>query len=104
MALAKVLGECGTGADITLVLSERGLVDESGESTKWRRLQWVFLQSQKQYRCANRVLDFIQSFMTPVRFLDGAQSSRRGGRNSMRYWLFLAWNTGLMDSFGHAER
>jgi len=68
-ALAKLLGECGTGTDISRVLSDRGLVDESGESTKWRRLYWVFLQSQKQYRCANRVLDFIQSFMIPVRFI-----------------------------------
>jgi uncharacterized protein (TIGR02391 family) len=68
-ALAKLLGECGTGTDISRVLSDRGLVDESGESTKWRRLYWVFLHSQKQYRCANRVLDFIQSFMTPVRFI-----------------------------------
>ncbi len=68
-ALAKVLGECGTGSDITHALSERGLVDQSGESTKWRRLHWVFLQSQKQYQCANHVLDFIKSFMAPVRFL-----------------------------------
>lgn len=68
-ALARLLGECGTGTDISRVLSDRGLVDESGESTKWRRLYWVFLQSQKQYRCANRVLDFIQSFMIPVRFV-----------------------------------
>lgn len=68
-ALARLLGECGSGTDISRVLSDRGLVDISGESTKWRRLYWVFLESQKQYHCANRVLDFIQSFLIPARFV-----------------------------------
>jgi uncharacterized protein (TIGR02391 family) len=68
-ALARLLGECGTGTDISRVFVDRGLEDESGASTKWRRLYWVFLQSQKQYGCSNHVLDFIQSLMTPVRFV-----------------------------------
>ena len=68
-ALARLLGECGSGTDISRVLSDRKLVDESGESTKWRRLYWVFLQLQKQHQCANRVLDFIQSFLIPARFV-----------------------------------
>lgn len=68
-ALARLLGECGSGTDISRVLSDRGLVDTSGESTKWRRLYYVFLESQKQYHCANRVLDFIQSFLIPARFV-----------------------------------
>lgn len=68
-ALAKLLGECGSGTDISRVLSNRGLVDASGESTKWRRLYWVFLESQKRHRCANRVFDFIQSFLIPARFV-----------------------------------
>lgn len=68
-ALARLLGECGSGTDISRVLGDFGLVDASGESTKWRRLYWEFLESQKQYKCANRVLDFIQSFLTPARFV-----------------------------------
>lgn len=67
-ALARVLGECGSGTDITRVLNNRGLADSSGESTKWRRLYWVFLDCQKQFSCANQVIDFIQAFLTPVRF------------------------------------
>lgn len=43
-ALARLLGECGSGTDISRVLSDRGLVDASGESTKWRRLYWVFIE------------------------------------------------------------
>lgn len=68
-ALAKHLGECGSGTDISRVLADRGITDNSGESTKWRRLYWVFLQSQKEHKCANRVLDFIQAFLIPARFV-----------------------------------
>lgn len=68
-ALARLLGDCGSGTDITRVLHDRGLVDESGESTKWRRLYSVFLTAQRQHGCANRVIDFIQSFLIPARFV-----------------------------------
>lgn len=67
--LARLLGECGTGTDITRVLRDRGLVDASGESTKWRRLYAVFLDSQKKHGCANHVIDFIQSFLIPARYV-----------------------------------
>lgn len=67
--LAKVLGDCGSGTDITRVLHNQGLIDKSGVSTKWRRLYWVFLNVQSQDRCANRVLRFIESFLTPSRFV-----------------------------------
>jgi uncharacterized protein (TIGR02391 family) len=68
-ALAKLLGECGTGSDITRVLQACRLEDKSGESTKWRRLYWVFMDSQERYGCANHVLNFIQTFLTPARFV-----------------------------------
>ena len=68
-ALARLLGECGTGDDISRVLKNRGLVDNSHQSTKWRRLYWVFLDCQRQYHCANQIIDFIQSFLAPTRFV-----------------------------------
>lgn len=69
-ALARLLGECGTGDDISRVLHSRGLVDKSRQSTKWRRLYWVFLDCQQQNGCANQIIDFIQSFLTPARFVE----------------------------------
>jgi len=69
-SLARLLAECGTGSDITRVLADRGLDDGSGESTKWKRLYWVFLDVQRRDRCANRILDFIQSFLAPARFVN----------------------------------
>jgi uncharacterized protein (TIGR02391 family) len=68
-ALAQLLGECGTGDDISRILNNRGLVDKSRQSTKWRRLNWVFLDCQRQNGCANKIIDFIQSFLDPARFV-----------------------------------
>lgn len=69
-ALAKVLGDCGSGSEITHFLNSCGLEDKSGESTKWRRLRWVFLDYQHRTGCANGVIHFIQTFLDPVRFRD----------------------------------
>lgn len=68
-AVAKVLSACGSGSDISRVLSAKGIPDNSGESTKWRRLYGIFLEIQQQDRCANRIVDFIQSFLIPSRFV-----------------------------------
>ena len=67
--IAQLLGGCGTGNDITRIFDSCGILDKSGESTKWRRLYNVFVDLQNQDRCANRVLDFIRSFLSPVRFV-----------------------------------
>lgn len=69
-ALAKVLGECGSGSDISRILDARGMRDESGVSTKWRRLYWVFCDCQRRHGCANHVVDFVQAFFSPARFAD----------------------------------
>ena len=68
-ALARLLGECGSGSDISRVLRDRELIDNSNESTKWRRLYFIFLERQRLEGCANKVIDFIQSFLTPARFV-----------------------------------
>lgn len=68
-SLARFLGECGTGTDISRVFIDRKLVDRSGESTKWRRLYSVFSDIQRRDRSANRILDFIQSYLSPARFV-----------------------------------
>lgn len=72
-ALARLLGECGSGTDISRVFHDRGLADNSGESTKWRRLYWVFLDCQNRHGCANHVVDFIRAFLTPARFVGRSQ-------------------------------
>ena len=68
-SLAKLLGDCGSGSDISRVLSNLDMDDQSEGYTKWRRLYRLFLDLQEHDRCANRVLAFIRSFLTPTRFV-----------------------------------
>jgi uncharacterized protein (TIGR02391 family) len=76
-ALARILGECGTGADISRVLADRGMIDNSGESTKWRRLYWVFTDSQTRDGCANHIMGFIRAFLIPARFIGRSEEFER---------------------------
>lgn len=87
-SLARILGECGSGSEITHVLRHLELNDDSGESTKWRRLRWVFTETQRQDRCANKVLTFIQSFLSPVRFVgrnEQFENHRQGLNNVLAF-------------------
>lgn len=68
-AIAKVIGEAGSGTDISRYFQVNGLVDDSGESTKWRRLNSVFLKSQATIKSANQILAFVRSYLVPSRFV-----------------------------------
>jgi uncharacterized protein (TIGR02391 family) len=68
--IAKVLGEAGSGTDISRYFQTNGLLDDSEESTKWRRLNSVFLKSQKNTKSSNQILVFIKSFLCPSRFVE----------------------------------
>ena len=88
-SLARVLAECGSGSDISRVLADRGIQDGSGQSTKWRRLYWTFLDVQRRDRCANRILDFIRSFLAPARFV-GRNDELEAHRSELNIVLALA--------------
>lgn len=88
-SLAQVLGECGSGSDITRVLADRGFVDDSGESTKWRRIYYIFLKSQRETKSPNQLLDFIQAFLSPARFV-GRNSEFETHRTALNAILILA--------------
>ena len=51
-SISRLLGEIGTGSDINTYLAAHNLVDDSGHSTKWRRLNYVFLESQQATKCS----------------------------------------------------
>lgn len=102
-ALARLLGECGTGCEISRVLQERGLVDHSGESTKWRRLYWVFQHCQDEYKCANHVLDFIRAFLAPVRFVDRPEEFDKHRQDLNKILLFSGLEYGPDGQFRHVN-
>jgi len=68
-AIAKVMGDCGSGSDISRVLTNCRLEDNSGESTKWRRLNHIFLTTQRETSSPNGILQFIMTFLAPTRFV-----------------------------------
>lgn len=72
-SLARVLGEFGSGSDLSRVIASIGLQENSGESTKWRRLYSIFLKSQRDTHSPNQILKFIQSFLDPGRYANRSQ-------------------------------
>jgi len=67
-AMAKVLGDAGTGSEIDRAFRDRRIADQSGESTKWKRLYAAFRALQSRDGAANGVIAFVASFMAPTRF------------------------------------
>ncbi|WP_448338998.1 hypothetical protein AB9L11_01995 [Desulfovibrio piger] len=82
-ALAKLLGEVGSGSDLSRYFAAHALVDDSNESTKWRRINAVFLKSQKTTKSANQFLAFIKSYLSPERFV-GKRELFEEHRSSLR--------------------
>lgn len=72
--MARILGECGTGSNIDRALERCGLADGSGVSTKWRRLDWIFTETQRRYERADEILSFIKEFLHPVTFAEDEQA------------------------------
>jgi uncharacterized protein (TIGR02391 family) len=67
--VARIAAEAITGTQISNVLAHRGIRDRSGESTKWRRLYWIFRELQESSKAGNAVLGVIGELLAPARFL-----------------------------------
>jgi uncharacterized protein (TIGR02391 family) len=76
------------------------LIDNSGESTKWRRLYAVFLDRQRSDGCANRVLDFIRAFLTPARFVGRSEEFESRRRELNTILAFSGLEYGADGRFG----
>ena len=66
---SRLLGECGTGDEITRMFQDIGVVDDSGESTKWRRINAVLWRAQQRDGNATRYIEFVQRMLAPVRYI-----------------------------------
>ena len=81
--LAKELGECGSGWEISQALEELGIEDISKEnSSKKDRLLAIFSESQQRDECADAMFRFIRYFLAPVRFA-GKTESFEGHRQAI---------------------
>lgn len=61
--------EIMTGSEINRVLTRVGIQDNSGASTKWRRLEYAFTERQNCDRAGNAILRFIQEVLAPVNYV-----------------------------------
>ena len=68
-SISCLLSKCSTGTEITNFLQAKDIEDNSGESTKWKRLYAIFVNLQKKDKCANRLLDFSATILDPARFI-----------------------------------
>ena len=90
-ALAKALGDCGTGYDIDLILEKCQIEDNSNESTKWRRLKWVFTEIQRKNGCADKILEFMRHYLNPLRLHNRNITDMFLPRRGMINWI-LSFN------------
>lgn len=102
--LAQVVGEAGSGSDISRVLSVKRIDDQSGESTKWKRLYWVFHHVQRRDGCSNAILGFIATFLAPARFAGraGAFELHRSALNTIL--VFTGLEYGADGSFHRVKK
>lgn len=98
-AIAKVLGEAGTGSDIDRVFHDREITDGSGESTKWKRLYWVFHHVQRRDGCANAILGFIAAYLAPARFSNRADQFEAHRSNLNTILAFVGLEFGKDGKF-----
>lgn len=63
-----------SGSEICRVLSRLGIVDNSEQSTKWRRLEYAFTERQRQDHSGNAILRFIQEVLSPVNYVQRAEA------------------------------
>lgn len=67
--LSTIIGEHLTGSKITDFFYQVGY-NESSNITKRVRINNFFLKVQQQYKCSNKVLEFIQNVVNPVNYLN----------------------------------
>ena len=104
-SLAKVLGDCVTGTEITNILKTHDIEDKSGESTKWKRLYSVFIGIQERDGCSNKIIDIIQcSFLDPSRFIGRKEEFENHRQKLNRILAFSGLEYGSDGQFRHCAK
>ena len=103
-SISRLLGECATGTEITNILSAKDIEDNSGESTKWRRLYSIFIDLQKKYKCANRVLDIVRTILDPARFTNRVSDFTIYQQELNKILALSGLEYGTNGQFRHCEK
>ena len=68
--ISRILGDISSGSKITSTLTALGIEDMSSESTKWRRLNHIFLHYQRRDGAESKLIDYVRSVLNPAGFVD----------------------------------
>jgi len=100
MEIARKLGECATGSEISrLVFEAKNVQDRSEESTKWRRLYWYLQQAQGKCGCGDPLLDLIKTLLDPARFVDNPVQFEYHRRQINAVLALMGWEYGEDGKF-----
>ena len=99
-AISRTFGEAMIGSDITRVLDACGLTDTSVETTKWKRLYGTFSHLQKRDKCANNVIAFVESAMSPARWAPAPERHEQTRETLNRSLLFVGIEIGKGGNAG----
>ena len=64
--ISKIIGNIMTGSTISKMLDILNITDNSDQSTKWRRLDYIMRESQNRYNCGNKIIEIIQYVFHPT--------------------------------------
>lgn len=68
--VSRILGEYLSGTDISRHFADMGVVDTSGQSTKWRRLDDTFKKYQAADGTPSKLLEFASRLLEPSRYVN----------------------------------
>ena len=102
--ISRLLGECASGTEITNFLKAKDIQDNSGESTKWKRLYSISVGLQKKDGCANRVLDLSATILDPARFTGRADEFEECRQEFNQILAFSGLEYGKNGKFKRCEQ
>lgn len=64
--ISRIIGDIMTGSTISRMFENLNLPDNSNESTKWKRLNFIMWKSQIDFKCGNKVVEIIEYVFHPT--------------------------------------
>lgn len=71
--ISKIIGELLSGSEITAKLNNLKIADNSNQSTKWRRINYIFSELTNRDNSSNSFLRFIQNVLAPESYVNNPE-------------------------------
>ena len=100
-SISLIVGNDLTGSEITRLLGHINVTDDSGESTKWKRLNSIFSKYKKRFNSSKVVFRFLDEYLSPIRF---ASNPEHYQDILDRINVILAFSGQEYDDTGHLRK